>query len=55
MAIKAGDALRKTKMKCPKCGYVYTVESEPYEIEHCPICGHKAPFSEFVQRVEIPK
>jgi len=39
----------KTKMKCPNCNYTYTVEAEPYEREHCPICGYEAAFNEFVK------
>jgi len=42
-------------MKCPNCGHTYTVISEPYEREHCPLCGHEAPFDDFVQIVEMPK
>jgi len=37
----------RIKLKCPECGYEYEVEGEPYEMEHCPLCGHYAKFEEF--------
>lgn len=40
--------MKTYRMKCPKCGYTYTVESEPYPVESCPLCGHKGPFDDFV-------
>ncbi len=41
---------RKSKMRCPNCGYTYIVISEPYEWENCPMpnCGYHASFERFV-------
>lgn len=47
------------RMRCSRtepwvCGHEYVVElhTEPYEWEHCPICGYGAPFMEFVKPEE---
>jgi len=37
------------KLKCPECGYSYTVELlERYEYESCPVCGHNGKFESFI-------
>ena len=33
-------------------GYKYKYEGEWYEFERCPICGHGAPFEEFMDYEE---
>jgi rubrerythrin len=39
-------------MMCAQCGYAYRYDGEEYEWEHCPICAHCAPFSEFVKSTQ---
>jgi len=45
-------------MRCknPECkvegGYIYWVVAPEYEWEYCNICGHSAPFRDFVEEVE---
>jgi len=37
-------------MQCRNCGHRYRVILLTlYPVESCPICGHKAPFNEFVK------
>ena len=49
---------KKYRMRCknPNCkiegGYVYWVIAVKYDWEHCNLCGHCAPFDEFIEEVE---
>lgn len=39
--------IKKYKMSCKCCKYIYWVIAEWYPWEICPVCGHSAHFDEF--------
>ena len=41
--------MKEYRMKCPNCGYKFKLilYTEKYEVERCPICGHRGKFKEF--------
>lgn len=53
--IETVDMCMYYQLRCI-CGYTYRLtldhRAKSDQFEHCPICGHIAPLSEFIQREE---